>query len=160
VSKIFFDLFNNQAATVIRLRKLFAIPTGAVVTGTYSPQIDVSRSSAVGTAGTAAASESATVATAASFWRFDSTGPALPAGITARAVPTGGATVGMFYFSAYIPTEETNAGTTLIAMHNLLPELDSGQPMELQTGQGLRVAEAATATPIGTIGFLTIFTVE
>ena len=159
-SKFWFDFHNNQASTIVRLRKLFPVVTGAVVTGTFNIESWVSRTTAAGTGGTAAVSESSTPATVASFWRFNKSDAALPAGITARVAPTGGATQGNFLFTAFVATEETNAASGLAQYQNLFPEMPQEQPIKLGTGEGIRVNEAATASPIGTIGWLMIFTVQ
>lgn len=158
-SKIFFDLHNASASNVVRLRKLFVYSTGAVVTGTFAVRFDVFRTSAVGTGGTAASTTASTSTTAPAFWPF-TVGNTLPSGITARAVPTGGATVEQWLFPAYVQGEETHPTSTLSQYFNLLPELSTEQSIELPVGKGLRVAEDATASPIGTFGVLAVFTVE
>lgn len=157
--KIYFDLFNNQASTVLRLRKLFAVvATDVAVTGTLGVRVDMMRTSAVGTGGTAAVGPTSASKTAAAFWPF-SPGNTLPAGITARTVPTGGATDEAWLFPSYLFTEETNVSSQVTQFFNLLPELTTEQSIELPTGKGLKVVQGTVAS-VGNIGFLVVFTIE
>jgi len=158
-SKIYFDLFNNQASTILRLRKLFGIvATDVAVTGTLGIRVDTMRTSAVGTGGTAAVGPASASKTAAAFWPF-TPGNTLPAGVTARAVPTGGATDEAWLFPSYLFTEETNVSSQVTQFFNLLPELTTEQSIELPTGKGLKVVQGTVAS-VGTVAFLAVFTVE
>lgn len=158
-SKIYFDLHNATASNVLRLRKLFVIvATDVAVTGTLGVRLDVLRTSAVGTAGTAATTTASTSKTAPGFWAFDGT-TALTSGITARTVPTGGATDEQMFFPVYAFTEETNVSSQVTQFFNLLPELPAEQAMELPVGKGIKVVQGTVAS-VGNIGFLVVFTVE
>ena len=158
-SKIYFDLFNNQASTILRLRKLFGIvATDVAVTGTLGIRVDTMRTSAVGTGGTAAVGPASASKTAAAFWPF-TPGNTLPAGVTARTVPTGGATDEAWLFPSYLFTEETNVSSQVTQFFNLLPELTTEQSIELPTGKGLKVVQGTVAS-VGTVAFLAVFTVE
>ena len=158
-SKVYFDLFNNQASTILRLRKLFGIvATDVAVTGTLGIRVDTMRTSAVGTGGTAAVGPASASKTAAAFWPF-TPGNTLPAGVTARAVPTGGATDEAWLFPSYLFTEETNVSSQVTQFFNLLPELTTEQSIELPTGKGLKVVQGTVAS-VGTVAFLAVFTVE
>jgi hypothetical protein len=158
-SKIYFDLFNNQASTTLRLRKLFGIvATDVAVTGTLGIRVDTMRTSAVGTGGTAAVGPASASKTAAAFWPF-TPGNTLPVGVTARAVPTGGATDEAWLFPSYLFTEETNVSSQVTQFFNLLPELTTEQSIELPTGKGLKVVQGTVAS-VGTVAFLAVFTVE
>ena len=165
-SKIFFDLFNNQASTVLRLRKLFAIAAlDVAVAPVLGVRLDVMRTSAVGTGGTAAVGPTSASKTAAAFWPF-TPGNTLPAGVTARLVPTGGATDQAWLFPGYFGLEETNVATGsggvsayLNQYFNLLPELTTEQSIELPQGNGLKVVQGTVASA-GNLGFLVVFTVE
>lgn len=112
-SKIFFDLFNAVGSgKVIEVNGLWAIPKADVaVTGAVAIEVSVARTNAVGTGGTAIAKS--TSAATAGIAKKDPANAALPAQITARLVPTGGAAVEALLFAAYIFPEETNAGTLL-----------------------------------------------
>lgn len=158
-NKIYFDLFNAQAATVLRLRKLFAIvATDVAVTGTLGVRVDTMRTSAIGTAGTAAVGPTSAAKTAAAFWPF-TPGNTLPAGVTARAVPTGGATDEAWLWPSYVFTEETNQSSHIPQFFNLLPELTTEQSIELPTGKGLKVVQGTVAS-VGNVSFLAAFTIE
>lgn len=158
-NKIYFDLFNAQASTVLRLRKLFAIvATDVAVTGALGVRVDTMRTSAVGTGGTAAVGPTSASKTAAAFWTF-SPGATLPAGVTARVTPAGGATDESWLWPSYLFTEETNASTQMAQFFNLLPELSTEQSIELPTGKGLKVVQGAVAS-VGSLGFLGVFTIE
>lgn len=158
-SKIYFDLHNATASNTIRLRKLFcAVATDVAVTGTLGVRLDVMRTSAVGTGGTAAATTASASKTAAGFWPF---APAntLTSGITARVTPTGGATDEQWLWPNYIFTEETNVSTQVSQFYNLLPELSTEQSIELPVGKGLKVVQGTVAS-VGTLSFLAVFTIE
>lgn len=158
-NKIYFDLFNNQASTVLRLRKLFGVvATDVAVTGTLGIRVDVMRTSAVGTGGTAAVGPTSSSKTAAAFWPFIP-GGTLPAGVTARVTPTGGATDEAWLFPSYLFTEETNMSSHFPQFFNLLPEMSTEQAIELPTGKGLKVVQGTVAS-VGNVGFLAVFTVE
>lgn len=159
--KIYFDMHNALAGTTLRVRKLFAIvATDVAVTGTLGVRLDVMRTSAVGTGGTAAVGQSTPSAskTAAAFWPF-AAGNTLNASITARVTPTAGATDEAWLFPAYVFTEETNMSAHIPQFYNLLPEMPTEQPIELPNGKGLKVVQGSVAS-VGTIGFLVCFTVE
>lgn len=165
-SKIYFDMFNNQASTVLRLRKLFAIAAlDVAVAPVLGIRVDTMRTSAVGTGGTAAVGPTSASKTAAAFWPF-TPGNTLPAGVTARTVPTGGATDQAWLWPSYFGLEETNVATGaggvsayLNQYFNLLPELTTEQSIELPQGNGLKVVQGTVAAA-GNIGFLVIFTIE
>lgn len=166
-SKIYFDIFNAQAATTLRLRKLFCIvATDVAVAPTVGVRIDHMRTSAVGTSGTAfVTTGTSTSKTAAAFWPF-TPGAALPAGITGRVTPSGGATDNCFLFPNYFATEESqvttgtsSAAASLHPMFNLLPEMPFGQAVELPTGYGLKLVQGTVASA-GNLGFFGCFTIE
>lgn len=167
-NKIYFDLHNGAAGSILRLRKLFAIvATDVAVAPTVGVRLDVMRTSAVGTGGTAFVGQSTPSAskTAAAFWPFIP-GATLSTSITGRTVPTAGATDEAWLFPAYLHTEESqvttgtsSAGAALAQYYNLLPEMPTEQPIELPNGKGLKVVQGSVASA-GNIGFLGCFTVE
>lgn len=158
-NKIYADLHNGTAGSTLRLRKLFAVvATDTAVTGTLAVRVDVMRTSAVGTGGTAATTAASTSKTAPAFWAFDAV-TEVPSGITARTVPTGGATDEQWMFPTYVFTEETNAASQLAQYWNVLPELSTEQCVELPPGKGLKLVQGSVAS-VGNISFLIVFTVE
>lgn len=156
--KIYFDL-HNASSSIIRLRKLFAIvATDVAVTGTLGVRLDVMRTSAVGTGGTAATTTASASKTAAGFWPF-TPGATLTSGITSRVVPAGGATDEQWLWPSYVFTEETNMSSHFPQFFNLLPDMYAGQAVELTNGKGLKVVQGTVAS-VGNVGFLLAFTVE
>lgn len=159
-SKIYFDIFNaTGTGKKLEFQGMWAIvKTDVAVTGTLGVELQVSRTSAIGTGGTAAVYPS-TSFTAAGFTPKDSTNAALPAGVTARLVPTGGATVSAAIWQNYIFTEETNVSSQISQFYNLFPvnTMDS-QTFTLNENEGIRVAQGTVAS-VGSIGFLVDFAV-
>jgi hypothetical protein len=152
-----FDLFNAANSNLLlRMLGLWAIPASDVaVTGLVSARYDVHRTSAVGTAGTAATYKG-TPTTAPTINPLDSNNPALPAQVTARAVPTGGATSAGWLFPVYVATEETAPGAHLAQMFNLMLQPPSAQDVSLRPGEGLLVQQGAVAS-VGSVGWLLQF---
>jgi hypothetical protein len=98
-----FDLFNGASSgLLLKMLGLWPVPASDVaVTGLVSARFDVLRTSAVGAAGTAATYKG-TATTAPTVNPLDTANPALPAAVTARSVPTGGATPAGWLFPAYV----------------------------------------------------------
>lgn len=160
----FFDLFNaTGSGKIIRLRGLWpAIQITAASAIVPSFQFSVIRTSAVGTGGTASAFEpaAAPAAGALSITRFSTLDSTLPAQITARSLPTGGATAAAFYFNILKCSEETNAAVYLSQQINWLPELPYAPPIELQENQGVKVRQITATASTGTnFGWLLAFVV-
>lgn len=159
--KVYFDMFNAQAATTLRLRKLFAVvATDVAVTGIVGVRLDIMRTNSVGTGGTAATQTAGnTSKTVPSFWSFNPNQAALPSGVTSRVAPTAGAADHAWLWNNYVFTEETNVSSQVTQFYNLLPELPHNQAIELPTNYGLKAVQGSVAS-VGSIGFLVIFTVE
>jgi hypothetical protein len=158
-NKLHLDLFNGSAASVIKVRGAWVIVAQDVAnTGAVSIRIDWLRTSAVGTGGTAAGYNVATLTP--TFVPKDTANAALPAGITARAAPTAGATVAAWLFPTYHQTEELQVGGALSQWQNVLPNPDRGeQELTLRPGQGLLARQGAVAGA-GNIAILISLTVE
>jgi hypothetical protein len=139
-NKDHFDIFNAAGSgKVLEIRGLWVAPSLiAAVTGTVSPDFDFIRTSAVGTGGTALSYKAATFP---NISPMDTTNAALPAQLTMRAAPTGGATASEALFSQYITQEETQAGSQLAQWFNVLPETAVGQRYSLQEGQGFKLRQ-------------------
>ena len=129
--------------------------------GALGIRVDLYRTSAVGTGGTAASYRSATIDQAGgNINPMDTNNAALPAQITARHLPTGGATIDDWLFPTFSPGEETATSQSYFTQHqNLLPTLMWGQKFTLREGQGLLLKQGTVAAT-GTISFLIAFTVE
>lgn len=160
----FFDLFNaTGSGRIVRLRGLWpAIQITAASAIVPSFQFSLIRTSAVGTGGTTV-STTATAAPAAGagcISQFSTLDSALPAQITARTLPTGGATAAAFLFNILMCSEETNAAVYLSQQINWLPELPYAPPFELQENQGVKLRQITATASTGTnFGWLLAFVV-
>ena len=163
IDKLYCDLFNaTGSGKVVDVRGVWAIPkTDVAVAGALGIRLDLYRTSAVGTGGTAAAFKSAPRDVAGgNICPFDTTNAALPAQITARHLPTGGATISEWLFPSYALGEETATSQAfLVQFQNLVPVLVVGQKLTLREGQGLLVKQGAVAAT-GNVHVLMAFTVE
>ncbi|CAN0504271.1 unnamed protein product, partial [Phaeothamnion confervicola] len=110
-SKLYADLFNaSGSGKTLELRGLWAIPkTDVAVTGVVSVEIGLYRTSAVGTGGTAHTYNGGSASTTHVITPWDTANAAPPTQVTARSLPTGGATISALYWAQYLSTEETNA---------------------------------------------------
>lgn len=161
----FFDLFNaTGSGKVIRLRGLYPIievTAASAIVPTF--RFDCFRTSAVGTGGATATFEGAAAPAAgalqiARLSTADAT--TLPAQITARSLPTGGATAACFMFPFQFQSEETNPSTTLVQGINCFPQLPYDQAYELQENQGFKVRQITATASTGTnFGWLLTFVV-
>lgn len=136
-----FDIFNAVGSgKILELRGLWVTPAiqGTGVTGVASPDFDFLRTSAVGTGGTTIGYKSATFP---NISPMDTTNANLPAQVTMRAGPTGGATIAEALFTSYITQEESQAGAQLAQWNNILPETTVGQRYTAREGQGLKLRQ-------------------
>lgn len=155
-NKDHFDLFNALGSgKVMELRGLWAMPSLiAAVTGTLSPDFDFLRTSAVGTGGTAMPYKAATFP---NISPMDTNNANLPAQVTARTAPTGGATAAEALFSSYISQEETQAGAQMGQWFNMMPETAVGQRYVAREGQGFKFRQI-TAGVAQNFSFFGLFT--
>ena len=145
---VYFDLFNaSGSGVVVGVRGAMPIVSGAVaVVGSVAVDLHLTRTTTVGTGGTAATYDgsSLTAATISSM----TVGSQPPSAVTARLTPTGGAAAGAVICWRSVFTEETNAGT-------YVPQLDINERecvLVLNQGSGIRVVQGAVAS-VGNIGF-------
>ena len=158
-NKIFFDLFNaTGSGRTIEINGIWAITKiDVAVTGAVAVELLLQRTSAVGTGGTTVTTSTATGTPGIAA--KNPANAALPAQITARQVPTGGATVQAHLFSTYQFPEETNAGTILQQYQNLIPNInEETQPVVLPETYGIRVVQGTVAS-LNSYGFLVDFSV-
>ncbi len=145
-NKTFLDLYNGSERA-ITISSVEAIKDGSVaVTGTLAVQLFLTRTSAVGTGGTAA-TEEGTGLTAATITKLDTR--ALPEGVSARLAPSGGATAGAVVSERQVFTEETNAA-------NYEPVEFLRSLLVVQPGTGIRVVQGSIAS-VGNVGFGVVF---
>lgn len=163
-SKLFLDIFNATGSG--KIVKILAInpviKTDVAVVGALSIRFDLYRTSAVGTGGTAAAYKSATIDVAGgNIVPKDTANANLPATITARHLPAGGATISEWLDGPFFCfTEETNAGTYWCnGMHNAFNSGTTEQAITLREGQGLLIKQGTVAS-LNSIAFHVTFSTE
>lgn len=155
---VYFDLFNvSTSGLTINLWSVIPVVSGAVaVTGVVGVDLHLTKTSAVGTGGTAATAEGTDI-TAATFSSVDNSQPMDLTRISARLTPTGGATAGALLGYRSVFSEETNAGTyTPVDLVNS-PAQGFGS-IVVRPGTGIRVIQGAVAS-VGNIGFDVLFSV-
>jgi hypothetical protein len=162
-SKLLLDIFNGVGSgKVIDIRGAWIIPKlDVAVTGAVSVRVDMYRTSAVGTGGTAVVADGATMdAAAGSLWKFDEDNAAVPAQITARVAPTAGATISRWLFPTNIASEESPTSMGYFTQfQNLIPVFLFGQKVAVREGTGVLFKQGAVAS-VGSISILVAFTLE
>lgn len=158
-NKVYLDLFNaTGSGKVIKLKSIRAIKDGSVaITGVLSVKLFLTRTTAVGTGGTAAV-ENGTSLTVPAISEHNTASAALPTQITSRAVPTGGATAGAVICERHMFSEETNA-STYDRVEFLTPEAVDLEPVQVRENEGIRIVQGAIAS-VGNIGFSITFELE
>lgn len=160
-SLVYFDMFNRSDTGVdVLVNAVIPIVSGAVaVSGTLGVDLLLTRTTAVGTTGTAATDEG-TDTTAATFSNMVGGGGNRPGGVTARLTPGGGATAGAVIGWTCVFTEETSDATYVAQNTNLVRRLgeDCG-PLVIRPDTGMRVVQGAVAS-VGNIGFDVLFRVR
>ena len=161
--KLFLDLFNaTGSGKLIDIRGVWVIPkTDVAVAGALGIRVDLYRTSAAGTGGTAFAYKSATRDVAGgNVTPSDTANAALPAQVTGRHLPTGGATIAEWIFPTFSLGEETATSQAYMSQYqNLMPNLLFGQKWSLREGQGMLLKQGSVAAT-GNVMFLLAFTVE
>lgn len=159
----FFDLFNASGSGK-KLRIMGIYPVNQVTAASAivpSWQFSVIKTSAVGTGGTAHTFEGAAApgAGALNITRADGTDASLPAQITSRSLPTGGATASKFMFDIWQTSEETNPAVYMTQMFNWIPTGDAIKEVILAEGEGMKIRQITATASTGTnFGFLVVFT--
>lgn len=162
-SKLFLDLFNAAGSgKIIDIRGIWIVPkTDVAATGLVAVRVDLYRTSAVGTGGTAHSYKSPTPDVAGgNISPMDTVNAALPAQITARWLPTAGATIAEWMIATYSLGEEASTSLAYLSQYqNILPDMKIGQKFALNEGQGILLKQGTVASA-GSLGFLIAFTVE
>ena len=157
-NKVFFDLFNGSTDKNLEVSAVTPMVDGSVaVVGVLAVDLSLTRTTAVGTGGTAATLEDASL-TAATIAKLDPASPALPATITARAAPAGGATAGAVLATNSVFSEETNAATYNRQNFLDMPAGALGARLVTPPNTGIRVVQGTVAS-VGNIGFDVLFSV-
>jgi hypothetical protein len=158
-SLVYFDFFNaSGSASNIWIYSLQPIVSGAAaVTGVLGVDLFLTRTSTVGTGGTAATREG-TDTTATTFAGIDTQAP-LDNNISARITPTGGATAGSVLDWGSVFTEETNSAAYNVGLNLArVPGLPDIPPILMPENSGIRIVQGAVAS-VGNIGFNILFNV-
>lgn len=159
-NKVYFDVFNATGSGVtLRVLSAWAfVNLDAAVTGTVGIRLHLTRTTAVGTGGTTINADDTSL-TNATFARADPSLANLPAQVTGRLAPTGGATAGALYGIRQVFTEETNAGTAIAAALGAEFVRAEGSDMLIPANSGFRIVQGTVAS-VGSVGFEVNFTVE
>lgn len=162
-NKLLCDIFNaTGSGKVIDIRGVWLIPKlDAAVTGAVAVRVDLYRTSAIGTGGTAASVDSATPDVGGgNFTKFDENNAAVPAQITARVAPGGGATISRWLFPSNVAPEESNTSMGYLTQwQNLIPQLFYGQKLAIRENTGILFKQGAVAS-VGSVSILVAFTLE
>lgn len=156
---VHFDLFNaSGSGSRLQVIQIVPVVSGAsAVSGVVSVDLFLTRTSAVGTGGTAATFGGTTL-TACTFSPYDWEGTIMNTNITARLTPTGGATAGAVLSWTSVFTEETSSASYL--QYDLVnagnPKLP---PISVKEGTGIRVVQGSVAS-VGTVGYNVLFDIE
>jgi hypothetical protein len=143
-----FDLFNaSGSGTILTVRAAYIIPTLTAVTG-VGLTWEIIRTSAVGTGGTTLTPRP-----------YDTANSPLPAQVTARSKPTGGATTNYILAPVNSSSEETIPVASWAHMINLvqgysIPEL---QGWVCREGEGLKVDQTVNSS-VGSTNIVMVFT--
>lgn len=150
-STVHLDLFNaSGSGVVLEIYGIFIIPTLTAVTG-VGLTWTIDRTSAVGTGGTTLTPRP-----------VDTANASLPAGVTARLKPTGGATSSYTLISPNTSSEETipyasQAANINHAAFSFNPLIT--QEIVCREGEGIRVVQT-TNSSVGSTNIVVVFTAE
>jgi hypothetical protein len=154
---VYFDFFNPLGSSnVLKILSVVPVVSGAAdVAGTLGVDLFLTRTTAVGTGGTAATIEG-TGLTAATFAFFDNSQPIVASQMSARLTPSGGATAGAVLGYRCVFTEDTNSASYVLADLVCAPS-QAFAPLLVNAGTGIRVVQGSVAS-VGNIGFDISFT--
>lgn len=159
-SLVYFDLFSvANNGILLKVHSVIPVVSGAVaVTGVVGVDLFLTRTTAVGTGGTAATFEGTDV-TALTISGQNHTQPLSTVQVSARLTPSGGATAGAVISGREVFTEETNAGTYNAITDFVKCFYDNVPPLIVPSGTGIRVVQGSVAS-VGNIGFDVLFSTE
>lgn len=146
-NKVYWDFWNDAASgRLIRVISIFVYPDiDTAVTGVVAAEAILTRTTAIGTGGTAATFDG-TSTTAITISEMDTNNPSLSGLVSARSAPTGGATGGAYLGSRWVFTEETNAGSALSSGQGADLIRNDGSSLIVRPGQGIRGIQGAIAS--------------
>lgn len=158
-NKVFLDLFNATGSGVaIRVLSAYCyVDNDTAVTGTLGVEVNLTRTTAVGTGGTAATADGTSL-TAITISKMDTANAALSANITARSSPTGGATAGALIGQRWVFTEETSAPSGIAGTLGAEFVRNEGADLIVRENSGLRFVQGSVAS-VGNLSFEITFEV-
>lgn len=158
-NKVFLDLFNATGSGVsLRVLSAFCyVDNDTAVTGTLGVEVNLTRTTAVGTGGTAATADGTSL-TAITISKMDTNAAALSANITARSSPTGGATAGALVGQRWVFTEETAAPAGIAGTLGAEFIRNEGADLIVRENSGLRFVQGSVAS-VGNLSFEITFEV-
>lgn len=158
-NKVFLDFFNATGSGVsVRVLSAFCfVDSDTAVTGTLGVEINLTRTTAVGTGGTAATADGTSL-TAITISKMDTSSAALSANITARSAPGGGATAGALIGQRWVFTEETSAPSGIAGTLGAEFVRNEGADLIVRENSGLRFVQGTVAS-VGNLGFEITFEV-
>lgn len=158
-NKVFVDLFNaTGSGGSLRILSAYCYADNdTAVTGTLGVEVNLTRTTAIGTGGTAATTNGTSL-TAITISSFDTAAAALSANITARSAPTGGATAGALVGQRWVFTEETNAASGIAGVLGAEFVRNEGAELIVRENSGIRFVQGAIAS-VGNLSFEITFEV-
>lgn len=156
---VYFDLFNATGSALdLEVGAVVPVVSGAVaVVGAVAVDLFLTRTTAVGTGGTAATAEGTSLTACTISAHNAPTQGALNANITARLTPAGGATAGAVLNQCSVFTEETSAASYYGHTNELVRRGFLDTPwVKVPEGTGIRVVQGSVAS-VGNIGFDVLF---
>ena len=152
---VHWDLFNADAVLLVRIISIRQKPSITIAVTGVAFAWYLGRTTAAGTGGAAQTA-----------WLPDLLQTALDTDVTCRSKPTGGATAGVTLLNYSLHSEETNAGTIIIASMGGLQLIPNGlgypaseHGILLRQNQGLRCVQV-TSSVAGNTGWQIVFTTE
>jgi len=158
-NKVFLDLFNatGSGGTLRVLSAYCFVDNDTAVTGTLGVEVNLTRTTAVGTGGTAATADGTSL-TAITISKMDTASAAWSANITARSSPTGGATAGALVGQRWVFTEETSAPSGIAGTLGAEFVRNEGADLIVRENSGLRFVQGSVAS-VGNLSFEITFEV-
>lgn len=158
-NKVFLDLFNATGSGVsLNILSAYCyVDNDTAVTGTLGVEVNLTRTTSVGTGGTAATTDGSSL-TAITITRMDTADPGLSANITARSSPTGGATAGALIGQRWVFTEETSAPAGIAGTLGAEFVRNEGADLIVRENTGIRFVQGSVAS-VGNLSFEITFEV-
>ena len=156
---IYFDFFNATGSGYdIHITSIIPIVSGAAdILSTVGTDLNLLRTSAIGTSGTAVGFDLAVI-TSSSITGMSVGAAPMPNGITARKTPTGGATPAAIIGWCSVQIDDDAAGTYIANQYNMVTLGDDGAPpVIIMPGTGISVINGSETIADGSVGFNVAF---